>query len=168
MKYLLPCSCGRKLAIHTSQAGEHVRCACGAEVEVPTMRDIAALEQDRSQPVVARPATRWGLRQRILVAGAAIALIGLLLGASSYYFRPVRLDIADYPPARTLNLWMALERGIDRPPHHMEAAFNEQLHTYHQWLGVAAALVVLGVLTMAGSFVVDRVLPARRKPRGDR
>lgn len=100
----------------------------------------------------------------MLLAGAALALAGVLLGAASYYFRPVRLDVADYPPWMALNLWMVLERGIDRPPHPMETAFQEQLHIYRQWMGVAAALAVLGVLTMAGSLVADRVVAGRRKP----
>ncbi len=163
MKFLLPCSCGRKLPIHASQAGEHVLCVCGADLEVPTMREIAALEQDRSEPVVSRPATRWGLRQQILLAGVVLTLAGVVLGAASYYFRPVRADIADYPPWMALHVWMVLERGIDRPPHAMETAFQEQLHTYRQWMGVAAGLAVLGVLTMAGSAVAGRIVAGRRK-----
>jgi len=168
MRYLLPCSCGRKLPIHASQAGERVLCTCGADVEVPTMREIAALEQDRSERVAARLAVRWGLRQRLFLAGAVLALAGVLLGAVCYYFRPVRLDVADYPPWMALNLWMVLERGIDRPPHPMETAFQQHLHDYRQWMGVAAALAVLGLLTMAGSLVADRVVAGRLKPGGGR
>jgi uncharacterized membrane protein HdeD (DUF308 family) len=45
----------------------------------------------------------------------------------------------------------------------METAFQELSHTYRQWMGIAVALVVLGVLTMASPAVATRVLAGRRK-----
>ena len=45
MQYLLPCQCGQKLPVDASQAGLRVRCACGAEPQVPTLRGLAALER---------------------------------------------------------------------------------------------------------------------------
>ena len=44
-QYLLPCSCGAKLTVQRSQAGENVTCGCGATVEVPTMRGLRQFEQ---------------------------------------------------------------------------------------------------------------------------
>jgi len=156
------------MPIHASQAGERVRCTCGADLEVPTMREIASLEQERAGPVASRPAARWGIRQRVLLAGAVLTLAGVLLGAVRYYLRPVQMEVADYPPWMALNLWVVLQQGVDRPPHPLEIAFERQVRIYHQWMGVAAALVVLGLLTTASSLVVDRVVAGRSRPGGGR
>ncbi len=167
MKYLLPCSCGRKLRIHTSQAGERIPCGCGADLEVPTMREIALLEQDRSEPVAPPPPRRWGIRQRLLLAGAALVLMGGFLGAASYFLRPVLAPVADYPPWMALDLWVVLQSGVDRPAHPAELGYEEALHIHRQWMGVAAALAVLGLLTMASSRLVGRVVVARPRPGGN-
>jgi len=43
-EYLLPCSCGEQSVVSTAQAGGTIRCACGAELQVPTMRGLRELE----------------------------------------------------------------------------------------------------------------------------
>ena len=43
-KYLLPCSCGRKMPVEPRQAGQSVDCACGESLEIPTMLAMSALE----------------------------------------------------------------------------------------------------------------------------
>jgi hypothetical protein len=67
-KYLLPCSCGRQVLIETTQAGERIRCECGAELEVPTLLEIARLER-KAEGTVSTEQGNWGGRQRMLFVG---------------------------------------------------------------------------------------------------
>ena len=80
MPYLLPCpQCERKLSVDTSQAGEQLRCACGASVEVPSMRQIRALEPSDPDPGAERT-SRWDPRRGIVFAvGAVITFGGLVV-----------------------------------------------------------------------------------------
>jgi hypothetical protein len=43
-EYLLPCTCGKKTTIVTSQAGQNMTCECGATLVVPKFREITQLE----------------------------------------------------------------------------------------------------------------------------
>lgn len=54
MQYLLTCSCGRKLAVSKTQAGESIRCECGEQVTVPTLRGFADLPVVQSESVDAK------------------------------------------------------------------------------------------------------------------
>ncbi len=75
-KYLLSCSCGREIPVEVSQAGETVTCACGAAVEVPSMREIRALPPDDSEPpdpVVKRRS--WHPVQGILFGFGALLMV---------------------------------------------------------------------------------------------
>ena len=49
-RYLLPCSCGQKIAIEPRQAGQSIRCPCGNSVEAPTMLKMTALEPAEPEP----------------------------------------------------------------------------------------------------------------------
>jgi hypothetical protein len=76
--YLLPCACGEKTPVTASQAGQSVRCSCGAQLEVPTLRGLRDLAQGDS---VARPARTWNNRHRatfvfFVLAMAAFAVSG--------------------------------------------------------------------------------------------
>jgi hypothetical protein len=77
--YLLPCSCGRAVPVSVSMAGESVRCECGTELEVPTLRGLRQLTPEPAS--AGRRARSWNDRQRVtfvfVVAGlAAAALAG--------------------------------------------------------------------------------------------
>ncbi len=85
MKYKLPCSCGKTIPIEVSQAGQTVRCSCGAHVEVPAMRLI------RSLPVVetigpAKPSgdSPWPILSSLLFAVGMLLFVGGL-GVAGYY-----------------------------------------------------------------------------------
>lgn len=74
MKHLLPCPCGKQIAVSTSQAGETVTCECGMSVEAPSLRGL------RDLPLVEAEDSRrgtWGFRQGVLTAGL-IAVLGLV------------------------------------------------------------------------------------------
>lgn len=42
--YQLPCSCGLKLTVTRSLAGQEIACSCGKSLVVPTLRELAKLE----------------------------------------------------------------------------------------------------------------------------
>ena len=74
----LLCACGHTLVIDSTQAGSMLRCRCGEQIQVPTLREISQLPDAEH---AARQATaipgRWTRTQGILFAiGAACLLLG--------------------------------------------------------------------------------------------
>lgn len=77
MKYLLPCSCGKSVAVEAAQAGQRVCCTCGRMLDVPTMRLVRQLPPaDRAAAGARRPAPTWPLAQRLLFACGLVVLLG--------------------------------------------------------------------------------------------
>jgi ferric-dicitrate binding protein FerR (iron transport regulator) len=84
MKYRLPCGrCGEKLVIDVSQAGRQLECRCGATVEAPSLRAIRALEPAADSLGPARRASWNRGRGVTFAAGVLVAVLGLLVAASS-------------------------------------------------------------------------------------
>lgn len=79
--YLLPCQCGKKIEVDANQSGLAVRCQCGVEHAVPTLRGLSSLERVAAPTVAAAPTTRsgWGLRQGLVFLGLVV-IAGSLLG----------------------------------------------------------------------------------------
>ncbi|TWT85744.1 hypothetical protein Pla123a_05510 [Posidoniimonas polymericola] len=73
--HLLPCACGKSIPVEVSQAGDRVTCECGAQVEVPPLRQLRELpvQEDAAAPVT-RPKSDWAVHQGVLTAGMLIAL----------------------------------------------------------------------------------------------
>ncbi|HUY31341.1 MAG TPA: hypothetical protein VMV69_01065 [Pirellulales bacterium] len=94
--YLLPCACGNKIEVDGGQAGLTARCACGAEVPVPTMRGLEALERVGPQASPSqKPSADWGTRQGIIFLGLVIALAASIGGAYEWYKIPTKPELAD-------------------------------------------------------------------------
>lgn len=73
--YLLPCGCGREVAVTPADAGGESSCpGCGRAVPVPKLRDLGKLRE--AVPVVTKRSSRWS-------AGHTAILVGLLLAATS-------------------------------------------------------------------------------------
>ncbi len=70
-QYLLPCQCGKTIAVSPRQAGDHIACDCGTVAEVPTLRRLRELP---TQELIETTEPAWGLRQGVLAAG----LVGVL------------------------------------------------------------------------------------------
>ena len=166
--YLLPCQCGKKNEVDSSQAGLTLRCECGSELAVPAMRGLASLERvERAPPpYLAQPAGNWGPRQGLMFLGAAVMAAAAL--AALYFWwqlpQPVTL-MPDYQARNrqginTLSLeesfdvWHNLQAGIEQPM--IEAQLNVY-DRYKEWVmqwetacgavgGVGLLLVVIGLL----------------------
>jgi len=99
-QYLLSCQCGKTIAVRNQQAGESVRCICGQELIVPTLRSLRNLpqvEQGRDKPV----APGWTpLRGWLFAIGVPIIL--LAVGTICYCeFERRKLNL-DKPPMELL------------------------------------------------------------------
>ncbi len=80
--YLLSCSCGQQTPVSVSQAGETVRCVCGAQLEVPTLRRLKELPPAQLSSAAARGKsgeTSWEDRHRVafLLVMLALAAVGV-------------------------------------------------------------------------------------------
>ncbi len=89
--YLLPCSCGKKIAIQKSQAGQEVACECGKTLQVPTLRGLNELElvQESTAKPGAKRGASSGSRTWNPVRGFPAAIVFFLsvlcLAIAGYY-----------------------------------------------------------------------------------
>ena len=164
-KYLLPCSCGRKLPVDLAQTGHRVRCACGVELEVPTLLGLRRLPQaevcDQAQGAPGRP---WGASQRLVLGGTVLILLGLILATWFFVTRPRIIDVAKYPPVATLPLWESLKMGVDIPLSNDEKNMFAYLEQCHRWTVAGLVVAVLGMLVLSGSLLMGGRGAAKSRP----
>lgn len=167
--YWLPCpQCGERIRVETSQAGQTLKCVCGASVEAPTFRNLESLE-----PIVqAAPQTRrWNSKQGLSLLAAAIAFAALL-GAGyiewSVFSRVVRAkpeiaetakrEFDEMPPNEAWYVWQTLKLGL-HDPNSREILMRQKRARFWQ----QALLVVAGASAAASvAFVVSQRKSARR------
>ncbi len=80
-EYLLPCECGEHTIVSTAQAGETVRCVCGNELQVPTMRGLQELEPLERATAGDAKAESWDDRHRVafLLVLGALTCVGVAI-----------------------------------------------------------------------------------------
>ncbi|MEX0678554.1 MAG: hypothetical protein WD063_15845 [Pirellulales bacterium] len=166
--YLLPCVCGQKTAVSTARAGETIRCACGAELQVPTMRALGKLE--RADAAAGGPARRRGQNWEDRHRAAFLFVLGSLasLGVAAYLWihLPARLippsplddaeAVENASPAEALLVYQEMEKGLEDPAEDP----NEKPRQIMFW-GIGLA-VVLAAAAQAGALVVVLGRSARR------
>jgi hypothetical protein len=153
--YLLPCTCGKKLGVTKSQAGQTVRCACGKELEVPTLRGLSALE--RVGTPGAAPNKSWNNRHRVAFLLAIAALVGVLtagyltidLPAPLPEFEMVEVDEMT-PFSNVMAVYEELKKGIEGavPPITAEMRAMEREREMKLW-GIRVALTAAGCAAIA-------------------
>ncbi len=150
-KYLLPCSCGEKTAVETSQAGQDIPCRCGKTLRVPTMQGIRRLEP-QVDPVGesrGKPAGSPAL---------GLALLGLLIlavGAAWMYHthntrRPVFYDVDALSPWGTWLMWQDLRGGVQLPEY-TESPFVQSERIYRRYMTLGAVVAGLGTVMIVGA-----------------
>lgn len=176
MKYLLPCTqCGQTVEIDGTQAGQRLSCACGTELEVPSLRGIRAL---RPAVTVAAPRRRrWNPgRGWLFVVGLLLAVVSFIFGALNLgalaalpeLIPPaaptatIAAEVDAAGPAELFLRWGELrDRGLgpyQMPPH----VFAELAAAYHRRMAVGSLVVSLaGALLAAGAWLVRE---GRRPP----
>jgi hypothetical protein len=169
--YLLPCQCGKKTEVDSSQSGLNVRCACGTELAVPAMRGLSALERVEVAPqaVTSEPGPSWGTHQAMAFLGSTIVVVAALAAFGIWWFRMPeppftllenyqesnRAIIDQQPPETLILIWEDFKTGIEKPQaeavlDHYDAAIAEVLG----WEAVIGSIGAVGlVLVMVGLFM---------------
>lgn len=165
-RYLLPCSCGQETPVEASQAGQLVTCACGAQQEVPTLLRLSALKRaPESEATAPKPQRRWGLRQRLVLVGAGIALFFLALAALKYSWRPREEYVLTHSRLESLNymgvwaIWQDLREGIARHATAEESNFGQWTKIHRLWMGFLVGMAVVGGLVMLSAWFVPAAKP---------
>ena len=162
VKYLLPCPCGGRVPVDAAQAGQRVRCACGSELEVPTLLGLRRLEQAAETPdKVRRKPTAWGPRQALVLSGSILVLFGIGLASWCLSTRP-RFIPSALSPMNALTLWEYLKSGIDTRQARIEVWVAERRASANLWAGVGGALAAIGALMFVGALALAR--PSRKSP----
>src|SRR5438270_5564105 len=91
--YLLKCRCGNQVSVEVGRAGGQVTCKCGAQLDVPPLRQlrhlpVAAAEEKRSAV--------WGTRQGVLTVSL---LLAVSLAAASIWSRVTQPTVPKFDPA---------------------------------------------------------------------
>jgi hypothetical protein len=105
-QYLVTCVCGRQLPVDLGRAGEQLTCVCGANVAVPTLRQLRQLPVAPAEPAPTAART-WGARQGAIAASLILAsLLLMAAGASRYSEHPLPQF---HPEAQTqmVDQWLA-------------------------------------------------------------
>jgi hypothetical protein len=156
--YLLPCPCGQKVPVEPRQAGEVVRCSCGASLGVPTMLEMAALERAEPEPAPTRPKRPWGVRQSVALLGVAVFLSAMALVSCLVLTRPTPAKTPDAPTpesirrktqafsaVETLQAWRILRAGGLRQSKAGDDRYQKDLFVWHLWMGVVLTIALVGV-----------------------
>ncbi len=152
-KYLLPCSCGKKVAVRDTQSGQTVRCQCGAELEVPARQRLHTLEQATAEepPAATRPG--WNPAWGIVLLGVLVMIAGGMFTFFAYQNRPILADVDQITPWESFLMWQSLRAGV-RLPELAEVPYLEAMRFYHQKLGIGLAIIAFGGLISAVSAIV--------------
>ena len=186
MTYLLTCtSCQQPIPVEIARAGETVRCDCGAEIPLPSMREIRRLPTDAGPTAVEENIEVYGLPlqssparqlQRYLFAAGFLVAVISAGTAGFYYFAAARIQVGDVhrdqmdqgdrlidalTPEGAYEAWKMLQRrgiGDQEKPEHV---INQEKK--EEFLGKARIFLytlALGILVMGiGVFVA--------RPRSD-
>jgi hypothetical protein len=163
-KYLLPCSsCGEKMSVEVPQAGQQIKCDCGADLEVPTMAGIKALQRANPSPGDQRPISRWEARHGVLLVGVVIIIAGVCITVDFHRGRPQMMKMEELNPFQTWMVWEFLKQGVRRPSfeNNPSQMYQEALKTHKMWMAGCLSIVVLGFLVSVASALV----PKRRLKR---
>jgi hypothetical protein len=157
VKYLLPCPCGRQVVVEPRQAGETVPCSCGAQLQVPTLLGMKALDL---APTISGPepvAKSWGIVGRLRLLGTVLVIVALVGGLLLHQYRPIsRFDTIDpewlqkaaqmLPPTRAWTEWERMKQGLDR---RVDKQYQDELATFHFVLAFVAVIGLAGVGLLA-------------------
>jgi hypothetical protein len=161
-KYLVPCVCGRQLAVDAPQAGDSLVCDCGATVAVPALRQLRELPSAREELAAANEPT-WGFRQGAITVILLVAAASLVVaGASRYSEQPVpTIDPVTYAqtvdrlmhqmtPLQCWERWVDTYQplattGFDVYKHPATDAMQQVLNWHHWIQRIALALAAVCV-----------------------
>ncbi|MDZ7618867.1 MAG: hypothetical protein U1E05_17825, partial [Patescibacteria group bacterium] len=121
-RYLLPCSCGQKLALSLRQAGESITCPCGNVLEVPSLNQIKALEEAAPQAepaaaaALARKRSAWSGRKAGFFLGIVLLCMSIPWAGWLELSKPRLIPVDRMTAMQTWGLWQELRTGANRYP----------------------------------------------------
>jgi hypothetical protein len=178
-QHLLTCSCGRQIPVELSQAGQQLRCQCGATVSVPTFRQLRELPLAAVEPSRDAPRSTWGARQGAIAASLIIAGLLLLGAGANRYSEPllpkfnpdarnkdVSGQIDKLGPAEAWKIWTENYRhlgstGFVAMEHQMTQVIQQRIDQDRR---IQLALVVLAAIGGVIALVLA-MIPARAASR---
>lgn len=178
--YLLPCSCGKKIEVDANQSGLAVRCQCGAEQTVPTLRGLAALERvEAAELASAKAGPSWSMRQGLIFLGLVIlvgSLIGWLVLRLTIRPQPItpfenfqefnRQYINELAPETLIAEWDKYRKGIEDPEWRLAMDyFLAREQEYHQALYVVAFVAAVGLVILIIGFCMPKARAAQASRR---
>jgi hypothetical protein len=159
--YQLPCSCGQHTPVSTVQAGQSVRCACGAQLQVPSLRDLRALENLETSggaPTHSQRLRTWDNRHRLAFVLCLGALCGLAISAywalrlPELVTRATPRQVEEWfqrsPPSEIFTLYEELQKGLQ--PTQVAIVGQAERASMLWGIRIALALSVLGLITALG------------------
>jgi hypothetical protein len=170
--YLLSCNCGRSVEVSTSMAGEAVRCVCGSELMVPTLRGLRQVPEARlSAQDKTRVARAWTDRHRVTFVLTVIALGAVSLAGYLSITRPAApiaqalpgpLVTESTPASDVYAVFNELQAGISPKTNIITPDAKEAMEqrTKMNW-GIRIALA-LGACALAAA-VASVFIPSGRK-----
>jgi hypothetical protein len=105
-KYLLTCECGKKIPVDVGQAGGRVACSCGAELDVPALRNLRNLPL--AQPEAVRSRAPWNASKGFAAAGLIVAA---LLAGYALWDRFTEPTVPKFDPVNRTN---AVNEGLEK------------------------------------------------------
>ena len=169
--FLLPCECGQSVPIQLRQAGQSVRCACGRDLVVPTMRGIRELQPTEISPTKPSATRTWNPTRGLLFgAGSVLIIVGLITIGFNYpryksadAFRPseqeLDLTLAQIDNSSPEDLWQLwhiyAKHGMGE---HEQSGFviaRNQAQRFLQFVITGGVLVAIGGILV----VVPLVMP---------
>ncbi len=175
MVYLLKCdTCGRENEIVLRQAGESIGCACGVQLEIPTLREIRKLPEMEDRTLSS--GRSWSRAQGVLFTLGLLVTVLTVIAASyamywrsSLYVEPLTakdvtflLDMDVLTPTMAWDAWVKQFRDYDL------GSRQEPIHIANRKLArnllissiVAAIMAALGLAAMVAATLM--------KPNGGR
>jgi len=156
------------MPVEPRQAGENIRCTCGATLEVPTMLKMKDLPQAEPQADTQEPSASWGSRQRVGLSGLVILLGAFLAGNYLFLNRPlppptmadadwIRQESQKLEPLRAWRFWhQQRAMGLDRSVPIAELVYAEDLLRYRFWMVVVTLAGVAGVALIVVAWFTPR------------
>lgn len=160
-RYLLPCSCSRRIAVAAGQAGGSIRCpGCGAELAVPRLGELGRLDPEDSGPPATAGRGGWNAGRACLLGGVIVAVVAAAVAAWLRGWRSdvapldesaIRAAVAAAPVGQVHDSWLAFERyRLARPAVAEEerrvrhARALQDLETIAWWVAAAGAAAGVG------------------------
>lgn len=170
--FRVPCRCSAVATVGLGQAGSPMTCsACGATMEIPRLRELAAFEVSERSPEkrVWRASDAWLFMGAVVaaVAGLFAGLLSRLDGGASQRLpdeRVIRAAVESADAATLHQAWLALKRsGVNRGAVQDEMLVNQRVDSYNRLSLLLWCVAAIGVLAAGAGGIATLAWPP---PRG--